>query len=92
MYHQNRTRAEGIIKRGERTMCETMGLSVYADENDAVQCALQYPNIGNKIARLTLTPASGRAIPTDGGFPSHHTWWKVRDFNPIDSVEVVHIL
>ena len=70
------------IRRGRKTECETKGLSVYTDSDDAVNCALQYPKIGNRVASVTLSPVSGKVLYTGGRFPTHHTWWKPSDFDP----------
>ena len=92
MYHLNRNRAEREISRGRRTQCETMGLSVHAERMHAIECAQQYPKLGGKIARLFLTPASGKAIQTGGGLGSHNTWWKARGFDPLGSAQVLQII
>ena len=88
-YHQNQTRAERVVESGQRTKCETMGLSVYADQDEAFKCAGQYPKIGNMIARVTLTPVAGKLLETGSKFDSHHTWWKADGFNPIGYSQVV---
>ena len=82
------TRAEDAMNRG-KTQCETMGLSVYADMDHAIQCASRFRQLGRKIARLTLTHDSGKALPTRGTFSSHHTWWKPNGFDPIQHSQVV---
>ena len=81
LYRQNRRRAENIVKAGMRSQCEIMGLSVYADIDDAIQCALRYPRIGDRIASLSLAPESGKVLHTGGAFKSHSTWWKVEEFD-----------
>ncbi len=75
-------RAEQQIARGRATRCETMGLSVYADRDDAINCAMQYPKIGNKVAIMALTPSAGKTLHTPRGWPSHHTWWSPKDSTP----------
>lgn len=75
--------------KGFRTKCETMGLSVYADKDDAIDCARRYRKLGNKIARLELVPTSGKTDPTDGGWPSHTTWWKTEGHNPFSLIQFV---
>lgn len=92
VYHLNRRRAEIAIKRGERTQCETMGLSVYANRNDAAANARRFKNIGDKIARITLRAESGKTLKTDGGYPSHYTWWKEESFEASSSVQSVENL
>ena len=92
VYHLNRRRAERAIRRGERTQCETVGLSVYADRNDAVECAISFKGIGDKIARVDLSPEAGKMLKTDGGYPSHYTWWKERSFEATRSVQSVERL
>lgn len=74
-YHHNRRLADRNIRQGSATQCETMGLSVFADENDAADRARRYPGIGSRIAGLTLGPASGKILATPRGNNSHHTWW-----------------
>ena len=92
VYHQDRRRAENAVKAGIRSQCETMGLSVYTDREDAIQCALRYPRIGDKIADLSLTPESGKVLGTGGVFRSHSTWWKVEDFDATVEARVVFSL
>ena len=92
IYHLSRRRAEREIGYGRRTQCETMGLSVYTERNHAIQCAQQFPKIGDKIAQLFLTSASGTAIQTGSGLGSHNTWWKPRGFDPLSSAQVVKLI
>ena len=82
VFHLNPGRAKKEIEEQRRTECETRGLSVYAEEKDAIDCALQYPKIGNKIARLTLTPVAGVVLHTEGFYESHNTWWNNEKLNP----------
>lgn len=89
VYHENPKRAESAIKSGNRTKCETMGLSVYADKNDAIDCAQRYRKLGNMIAHLELVPTSGKTAPTYGGWPSHTTWWKAEGHDPVSLVQFV---
>ena len=91
VYRQNQKRAEGAIRRGYRTQCETMGLSVFADRTDAVQCAEQYPKIGDKIASISLTPRAGMIIQTTSPFDSHNTGWMAEDFEPTAISRIVAI-
>ena len=84
LYHRNRRLADRRIKRGA-SQCQTIGLSVYAHENDAVQCARQNTQIGDKIALLVLGPDAGKILPTPGGFESHHTWWHPEGYDPTDA-------
>ena len=88
IFHLNRRRANAIIRRGTGTQCETMGLSVFADANDAVEWALRLPQIGSYIARLTLNPYSGKILATPREGNSHHTWWYVESFNPVPASEI----
>ena len=92
MYHQDRNRAEDAIRRGRRTLCETMGLSFFADIGQAVQCAGRYRRMGKKIETVTLTPNAGKALETPSEFPSHHTWWREERFDPTRYAQVVHRL
>lgn len=87
-YHQNRRLANSNIQRGRATQCETMGLSIYADINDAIRAARRYPRLGDKIATLTLLPASGKVIPTPRNGNTHHTWWVVADYRPAATVAI----
>ena len=89
LYDLDRTRAERTVTNGQRTVCETMGLSVYASRDQAIQCARQYPKLGNQIARIALRPVAGRMLETGGYLDSHHTWWKAVGFNPIRDSQVV---
>ena len=86
--NSNQRGALSLVAQGRRTLCETMGLSVYAEQNDAIQCAKQY-NLGDKIATIALTEQSGKLLRTHGGFDSHVTWWKAEHFNPNQAVLVV---
>ena len=87
VYHQNRTRAEKEISYGRRNKCETMGLSVFTNKSHAVECAQQYPKIGDKIATLALTFASGKMTQTGSAFDSHNTWWKAENYDLTSSVQ-----
>ena len=89
LYDSDQNRAMSIVRQGTRTECETMGLSVYTDRDDAVNCALQYPKIGDRVASVALTPVSGKVLYTGGRFPTHHTWWKPVDFDPTGVAQVV---
>lgn len=92
MYCQNRKRAEEQVTQGRRSLCEIMGLSVYADEADAIGCANQFPQIGNKIASVTLNRSAGKTQKTSGNSESHHTWWKAVEFNPVKQSQVIRSL
>lgn len=88
-YHQNRKLADRNIRQGIVSQCHTMGLSVFANESDAVARARRYPQIGRLIARLTLAPDSGKIQPTPRHGDSHHTWWLPEGYNPTDAAIVV---
>ena len=92
LYVQSKRRAELEVRKGRRTLCETFGLSVFSDRNDAVQCASQYPNIGNMIANVNPTSSCGKILHTGGRFASHYTWWIVEGFDPTTVVSEVHSL
>ena len=62
------------------------------DMDQAIQCALRYRKIGDKIASVTLRPESGKILPTDSAFDSHHTWWLPRDVDVSDFAQVVRTL
>ena len=81
VYHLRRERAMREVRRMSRTLCDTMGLSVYEDRDEAIKCALKYDNLGTHIAAVELTPDSGKILRTRGLFPSHHTWWISDDFD-----------
>jgi hypothetical protein len=88
IYHTDPIRAEDAMSHG-KTTCETMGLSVYADIDHAIQCASRFRKLGRNIARLTLMHEAGKALRTRGTFSSHHTWWKPVGFDPIQHSRVV---
>ena len=89
MYDERPSWAEQQVTRGNRTWCETMGLSVYTNPDDAVECAKKYRNLGTNIAKVNLVPISGKVLPTDGGCPSHNTWWKAEGFDPTQHSEII---
>ena len=89
IYHLNRPRAEELMARGAITRCELMGLSVYTALKDVETRARRYPQIGNRIVRLTLGPEAGATLPTPRNRDSHHTWWTPEGYNPIDVALVV---
>ena len=89
LYRQNRQLADDRIQSGRATQCQTMGLSVFADGNEAVRRAIRFHLIGNKIARLTLGPAAGKILPTPTNGDSHHTWWQAVAYDPTDGATVV---
>ena len=91
VYHLNANRGRNVQRR-RITQCQSMGLSVYADITSARKCAGRYPNLGNKIARVSLTPGAGKILETSGQFPSHHTWWKYEEYNPAEHSEIVESL
>ena len=90
LYHQNQILAQRRINTGRVNQCETMGLSTYTDIGDAVACFHQFPNLGDKIARLTLDQRAGKVqrTPRDAG-ESHHTWWMSQCFAPTAFARVV---
>lgn len=66
-----------------------MGLSVYADVNDAEWNARRYHSLGDKIARLTLGADAGKMLTTPRDGNSHHTWWQADGYNPVAIATVV---
>ena len=84
VYEDEPERARKAIEEGRKTKCETMGLSVHADINDAITFARIFRNMGKNIVRVSLTPDSGVEIhsPSEKS-KSHHTWWKPEGFDPI---------
>ena len=92
LYHRDRDLAERRARRGA-SLCQTMGLSIYTDAYDAVKCARDYPKIGDKIARLTLGPDTGKVQHTpSASFASHHTWWLVEGCDPTKIAAVLAVL
>ncbi|MCY4415361.1 MAG: hypothetical protein OXE87_03505 [Chloroflexi bacterium] len=89
LYRRNRRLAEARIRQGITTACQTMGLSVLADINDALDRANQFRSIGNIVARLMLTPDAGRILYTPRDNDSHHTWWVPEGYNPGDTATIV---
>ena len=90
VYHLNRERAKNQIKDGKISLCETMGLSTFTDEEHARACARQFPRLGNKIVKLILGDEAGKVLPTPREiWISHHTWWQTIGFDPIGSTVVV---
>ena len=92
-YERDAGLARRTILKGRGTLCDTLGISVFANRDDAVKRAKEVRKfqLGNKIARVTLTPSSGKIRPKPWNGDSHHTWWPVKDFDPtsIASVEIV---
>ena len=83
LYHRNRELALRRVRNGIVTECQTMGLSIFTEQSDAVARARQYTRIGDKIAQLTLGPDAGKILPTPRDGDSHHTWWKAEGYGPI---------
>ena len=69
-----------------------MGLSVYGNRSDAIECAREYENLGDKIAEIPLSDTSGQILFTGGRFESHYTWWTFERFDPSAHAKVVHII
>lgn len=88
-YSRNRAYAASVVRKGRVTVCETMGLSVYTDIEDAIQCAGQIPQIGDMIVEIRGLPECGVVLPTPRGSDSHHTWWVARGFDPTNFSKVV---
>ena len=89
LYYLNRRLADVRIQSGRVTQCEAMGLSVFADESDAVYWATRISRIGNRIARLTLGPGAGKILPTPREGDSHHTWWQADGYDPTGVATIV---
>ena len=89
LYHRNRELALRRVRNGIVTECQTMGLSIFTDQSDAVARARQYTGIGDKIAELALGPDAGKILPTPRGRDSHHTWWKAEGYDPIAVTAIV---
>ena len=96
LYHRDRERAVSAAQNGRATQCETMGLSTFVDPDDAVAYRSIFPKIGDRIARLTLTPVAGMILPTprviNGIEDTHHTWWHPTDYAPNADATVIPYL
>ena len=82
----NRERALGLVRKGNITLCEAMGLSVYGYREDILQHASQSPQLGMFISEIRLGPADGRILSTSRRGNSHHTWWLPTDSRPSNLV------
>ena len=93
LHRRDRERADKAVRNGRATRCETMGLSSYANLDDALACRTAFPRIGSRIALLTLAPDAGKILPTprviNGVEDSHCTWWHPADYDPTAAVTVV---
>ena len=89
LYHRNRGLAMRRVRNGIVTECQTMGLSIFADQSDALARARQYPEIGDRIAQLALGPDAGKILSTPRDGDSHHTWWKAEGYDPAAVATVV---
>lgn len=89
LYRRNRRLAEARTRQGITTLCQTMGLSVLADINDAIYRANRFRSIGNFIAQLVITSDAGLILYTPRGNDSHHTWWIPEGYAPIATASVV---
>ena len=74
MYHLNKKLADFRVSRGTVSWCETMGLSIFTDADEAVNWARRVFSLGDRIAGLTPGPESGKILPTLRDGNSHHTW------------------
>jgi hypothetical protein len=74
-YFNQPTRARQEFERRNRSACETMGLSVYTDREDAVWCSRAWPRLGSLIAEIRPERGASVIMPTSGIRVSHHTWW-----------------
>lgn len=91
LYRKDYARARNEMSKG-RTKCQTMGLSVYSDMDDAIQCAGKYRNLGREIVQLTLAQGSVKAVLTEGLFDSHHTLWVPEGFDLTQHSRVIRSL
>ena len=89
LYHLNRRRSNDMIRRDSQAQCMLMGLSIYANANDAVWNARRYHGLGGKIARLVLGSDAGKTLPTPRDGNSHFTWWQAEGYDPIVTATVV---
>ena len=59
--------------------CQARGLSVFTENNDAIN-ALKLPALrGRHACKLKLKSGAGKIKQTSS--PSHHTWWPLKDFD-----------
>ena len=91
IYHKGHARAKNEMRKG-RTKCQTMGLSVYTDIDDAIQCAGTYRSLGREIVQLSLTQSSAKIASTEGLFDSHHTLWIPEGFDLTQHSRVIRSL
>ena len=89
LYRRNRRLAEARTRHGITTLCQTMGLSLLADINDAIYRANRFRGIGSLIARLALIPDAGQILYTPRDNDSHHTWWIPEGYNPTVAATVI---
>ncbi len=89
VWQQSPQRAQRMVTNGERTLCETMGLSLYADLPDFQRCVELFPKIGDRIAIVKPTGGSGKILATGVRFNSHHTWWVAQNCNPAAMASVI---
>ena len=83
VYYLSRGRAEKEVSDGKISLCEIMGLSTFTDEDHARACARQFPQLGSKIAKLSLGKEAGKVLPTPRDiWTSHHTWWQATGIRP----------
>lgn len=65
-------------------MCDSYGVSVFRDANDAASYADKFPYLGDLVARGVLEEEHGKIAATPrmirGAPNSHSTWW------PFDNV------
>lgn len=55
--------------------CESAGLSVFRNLEDATNYAGKYPHLGERVAKGSLGDQHGITMPTPRRGNSHLTWW-----------------
>ena len=69
------------------TSCRYFAVSLFS-ERASLARLLEMPVHKNKtIAKVRLTPQSGRVQQT-GQDPCHHDWWRYKDFDVVSACEV----
>ena len=88
--HKDPDRADLAIANGLETPCTTIGISVFEEKDEAVRRARKYRRLGSMLARVTLTPDTGKILhtPRPRGGGSHHTWWPVHGLDPVSVSQI----
>lgn len=70
------------------TECQARGLSVFADNREAMRRAKSGRLKGRMLCEVTLDQGSGRILRT-GKRNGHQTWWPLADFDILANCRVV---